>query len=45
MKIGRSKRTFKVEPLTNPVPRKEQVPPPRQPETPQPARVRTTAQA
>jgi hypothetical protein len=41
MKIGRYKRSFKVEPVQNPVPRREYEGP-RKPEKQQPERVRTT---
>lgn len=45
MKIGRYKRSFKVEPVQNPVPRKEYEDPRTHPEKEQPKRVRTTARA
>jgi hypothetical protein len=45
MKIGRYKRSFKVEPVRNPVPRREYEGPRTQPEKQQPARVRPTARA
>jgi hypothetical protein len=45
MKIGRYKRSFKVEPVQNPVPRREYEEPRREPEKQQPGRVRTTTRA
>jgi hypothetical protein len=48
MKIGRYKRSFTVEPLHNPVPRKDVAPqhdPRTRPETPRPTPVRGTVRA